>query len=200
MMRVVSTRWTGLGVVLSLVMVACGGSSSPQDYFSDLGTHTASYNESIAELRAEYGEDLGDELAALQDDTDFSDTAAVDAYFVQSKEVAIVKTADLFTDTGASLRELLDALKALEPPDGLAASHADAVATGEALAASLPITIEALRSLESIEDLQETIERSPFTVAAQRFAIACQNLEDAATGAGIEVDLQCPDGIDGAAQ
>lgn len=193
-------RRISLGVVLALVIVACGGSASPQDYFSDLGSHTSSYNESIAELRDGYGEALGDELAALQEGTDFSDTAAVDAYFAQAKEVAIVKTADLFTDTGASLRDLLDALKALEPPDGLAASHADAVATGEALAASLPITIEAVRSLVSIEDLQETIERSPFTVAAQRFAIACQNLEDAATGAGIEVDLQCPDGIDGAAQ
>ncbi len=191
--------WYGLAALL-LVLAACGGSSTPQDYFSDLGNETRAYNEAVAEIRAGYADDLADELASLQEGTDFSDTAAVDAYFAAAKEVAIVKTADLFTDTGAALRQMLDALDALEPPEGLIPAHQDAVASGEALAAALPITIEALRSLDSVEVLQETIEGSPFTVAAQRFVIACKNLEDAATGAGIEVDLECPDGIAGAAE
>ncbi len=192
-----SWRWLA---ALALIAAACGGSSSPQDYFADLGSETRAYNESIAQLREDYGAALDEELSALREGSDLTDTAAVDAYFNQAKEVAIVKTADLFTDTGAELRTLIDALDALEPPDGLVPAHQDAVAAGEALAAAMPITIEAVRSLDSIENLQETIDASPFTVAAQRFGIACQNLEDAAKGAGIDVDLDCPDGIEGVAE
>lgn len=187
-------------VVVAASIASCGGDSSPQDYFSDLATETRSYDEALLELRTAYGDDLSAELADLQERTDFSDTAAVDAYFDQAKEVAIVKTADLLADTGAALRRLLDALEALEPPEGVASAHQDALATGEALASAMPVTIEAVRSLGSIEDLQSTIDGSPVTVAAQRFGIACQNLEDAATGAGIEVDLSCPDGIKGSAE
>lgn len=185
---------------LLLLAAACGGAASPQDYFTDLGNETRAYNEAVAELRQGYADDLADELASLQDGTDFTDTEAVNAYFSQAKEVAIVKTADLFTDTGAALRQMLDALDALEPPEALVPAHQDAVASGEALAAALPITIESVRNLDSVEALHETIEGSPFAVAAQRFVIACQNLEAAATGAGIEVELDCPDGIEGAAQ
>jgi hypothetical protein len=187
-------------VALAVVLAACGGGSSPQDYFSDFSDNTRTYNESVAELRESYGAALADELSALQDGTDFSDTAAVDAYFDQAKEVAIVKTADLFADTGAALRELLDALKALEPADGLLPAHQDAVAAGEALAGAMPVTIQEIRSLGSIEGLQETIDAAPFVVAARRFTIACQNLEAAANGAGLEVDLDCPDGINGASE
>ncbi len=179
-----------------MMAAACGGGSSPQDYYGALADETAVYAEAIDELQQLYGEELVDELASLQEASDFSDTAAVDAYFKQAKEVAIVKTAELFTDLGGELRTLLDALRAMDPPQGLVPSHNDAVTTGEALAAALPVTISAVRSLETIAQLQETIEASPFNDAAQRFAIACQNLEDTGTGAGIEVDLQCPDGLD----
>jgi len=198
------SRTQGIGlsavVIAVLTLGACGGSSSPQDYFADLGSETRAYNEQIDELRANYGSDLNDELSSLGDATDFTDTAGVDAYFDQAKEVAIVRTADLLADTGAALRGLIDALRALEPPDGLVPAHDDAVATGEALAAAMPVTIEQVRSLDSIEELQETIDGSPFAVASQRFAIACRNLEAAANGAGIEVDLQCPDGIGGGSE
>lgn len=176
-------------------MSSCGGDATPQDYFEELADGTTAYAEALTEMRDGYGEAIGAELDGLRERTDFTDTAAVDAYFDQAKEVAIVKTADLFADTGAQLRTLIDALRAMEPPEALVTAHQDALATGEALAASLPITIEAVRSLDSIENLQETIESSPFTVASQRFSIACRNLESAATGAGIEVDLNCPDGL-----
>jgi hypothetical protein len=193
--RSINRRTLTLVVAVLLVVSACGGSSSPENYFSDLSDGTAAYADALSEMRAGYGEALRSELEGLQEDTDFTDTAAVDAYFDQAKEVAIVKTADLFTDTGAQLRSLIDALRQMEPPEALRLAHQDAVATGEALAAALPVTIQAVRSLDAIEDLQETIDRSQFAVAAQRFSIACQNLEDAATGAGIEVDVRCPDGI-----
>ncbi len=194
-MRSVSRSATAVIIAFVVAVAACGGASSPEDYFSGLRDGTSAYADALSDMRAGYADALRTELEGLQEDTDFTDTAAVDAYFDQAKEVAIVKTADLFTDTGAQLRSLIDALRQMEAPEALRVAHQDLVATGEALSAALPVTIQALRSLDTIENLQETIDQSPFAVAAQRFTIACQNLEDAATGAGIEVDLRCPDGI-----
>ena len=146
-MRSINRRILTLVVAVLLVVSACGGSSSPENYFSDLSDGTAAYADALSEMRAGYGEALRSELEGLQEDTDFTDTAAVDAYFDQAKEVAIVKTADLFADTGAQLRSLIDALRQMEPPEALRLAHQDAVATGEALAAALPVTIQAVRSL-----------------------------------------------------
>jgi hypothetical protein len=190
-----------VSTAMALVSTACGGGgASPQDYFSGLADEMQLYDDTISEARDNYGTELEEELTALQENADLTDTASVDAYFDQAKEVAIVKTADLFTDTGSALRQLIDSLEAMEPPNGLQPAHQDLVAAGEALAATMPLTIEGVRSLDSIEDLQESIDSSPFTVAAQRFGIACKNLEAAANGAGIEVDLNCPDGIEGSAE
>ncbi len=193
--RIEATHWVVLSA-LAVLLVACSGAPSPEDYFDGVAQETADYGEALDELRSGYASDLRDELSSLADRTDFTDTAAVDAYFVQAKEVAIVKTADLLTDAGASLRTLLDAFEALEPPEDLTAEHDDLIATGEALAASMPSSIETLRNLGSIEELQETFERTPYSVAAQRFAIACENLEDAARSRAIEVELVCPGGVD----
>ena len=134
------------------------------------------------------------ELDVLQGRTDFTDTSSVDSYFHQARELAIVKTAELFSNSGAELRLFLDALREMTPPDVFVDVHQDAVAAGEALAASMPLTIEAVRSLAALEDLDETLVEAPYSVAAQRFAIACQNLEDAAIAESLDVDLTCPTG------
>jgi hypothetical protein len=178
------------------VLAACSGSPSPADFFGTVGEETRSYAATVASLRDAYATDLADELSSLADRSDFTDTAAVDAYFVQAKEVAIVKTADLLTDVGAELRRLLDGLDELEPPEGFVTEHQDTLASGEALAAAMPSSIEAVRNLDSIEQLQETLEATPYWVAAQRFGIACENLQSAAVAQGFEADLQCPAGID----
>lgn len=162
-----------------------------------ISEETRAYAATVMSLREDYAADLAEELSSLADRADFTDTAAVDDYFVQAKEVAIVKTADLVTNVGAELRRLLDVLNQLEPPDGFVVEHQDTIASGEALAAAMPSSIEAIRNLDSIEQLQETVEATPYAVAAQRFAIACENLEAAAAGQGFEVDLQCPAGIGG---
>jgi hypothetical protein len=192
--RETTLRWVPL--VVLLLLGACGSDEpTPEAYFDALAAETQTYRTAVDDHRSAYGDELSAELAALADRADFSDVAAVDDYFDQAKEIAIVKTAELFTDMGSELRSLLDAIEELEPPENLAEEHQDAVASGEALAASMPITIEAVRSLDTIEDLNETIEAAPFTVAAQRFSLACQNLEAAAVAEGIEVELDCPDGV-----
>ena len=179
-----------------LVVAGCGGTPSPEDYFGNVAEETGAYGQALDELRNAYAADLKDELSSLADRTDFTNTAAVDAYFVQAKEVAIVKTADLLSDAGAELRNALDALEELEPPEELAVEHEDVITSGETLAASMPSSIEALRNLSSIEELQETFETTAYSVAAQRFAIACENLEQAARSRGIDVAFVCPGGVD----
>jgi hypothetical protein len=188
-------RWA-IAAGLALTVASCGGTPSPEDYFGNVAQETEAYGQALDDLRDAYAADLRDELSSLADRTDFTNTAAVDAYFVQAKEVAIVKTADLLTNAGAELRTVLDALDELEPPEELVAEHQDAITSGEALAASMPSSIEALRNLASIEQLQETFETTAYSVAAQRFAIACENLEAAARSRGINVDFVCPGGID----
>jgi hypothetical protein len=157
-----------------------------------LESETRTYAEAVDQLEATYGEELSDELSTLFEGTEFSDTSAVDGYFNQAKEVAIVKTADLFSSMAAELRVLIDSLAALDPPEGLVEAHADALAGGEELATAMPLTIEAVRNLDSIEDLDETLEGTPYPVAVQRFGIACLNLETAARDQGITVELACP--------
>lgn len=181
---------------LLLVLAACSGAPSAEDYFGAIGEDTRSYATTVQSLREAYASDMADELSSLADRSDFTDTAAVDEYFVQAKEVAIVKTADLLANVGAELRRLLDSLEELEPPEGYVVEHQDTIASGEALAAAMPSSIEAIRNLDSIEQLQETLEGTAYSVAAQRFGLACENLEAAAVAQGIEVDLQCPSGID----
>lgn len=188
-----STR-LALALAGAILLAACsGGELTPQAYFDTLNAQTEVYQESLDTLRDEYGDELSSELDTLHDGTDFSDTSAVDGYFSQSKEVAIVKTADLFSDSAAALRILLDEIEALDPPADLAREHGDAVAAGEALLAAMPLTIEAIRSLDAIDDLTETIEATPYFVANQRFGVACESLETAAVDEGIEIDLSCPE-------
>lgn len=184
-----------MGALVAVVglLAACSDSEpTPAAYFDALESETRGYSEAVDDLNAGYGDELSDELSILFDRTDFSDTSAVDGFFNQAKEVAIVKTAELFSSMAAELRLLIDALSTLEPPEGLVAAHADALAGGQALAAAMPVTIEAVRNLESIEDLDETLEGTPYPVAVQRFGIACLNLESAAGDQGINVELACP--------
>ncbi len=176
-----------------IVVAGCSGNGqSAAAYFDALNAETEKYDEALTTLRATYGEELETELNALQDRTDFTDTSSVDAYFDQAKEVAIVKTAELFSNSGTELRAFLDELKTMEPPDEFGEVHQDALAAGEALAAAMPLTIESVRSLDALEDLDETLLDTPYSVATQRFGIACQNLEDAAVAAGLDVDISCP--------
>ncbi len=183
-------------VVGVLILGACGGGElTPEAYFDSLNAETENYAEAVTSLRDDYGDELGAELETLHASTDFSDTVAVDAFFSQSKEVAIVKTAELFSDNAAALRLFLDEIEAMEPPESLTQAHGDAVASGEALLAAMPLTIEAIRNLDAMDALEETIAASPYFVASQRFGIACTNLESEAASQGIEIDLSCPEGV-----
>lgn len=176
--------------------MACSGADpTPEAYFEALATELAAYSDAVDQRKAEYGEELSAELATLHERTDFSDLSSVEAYFGQAKEISIVKTADLFSDSAAALRSFLDELEALEPPDNLVEAHEDAVVSGEALVAAMPLTIEAVRNLDAVENLQESLEGSPYVVASQRFAVACRNLQDAAGAAGVEAELRCPDDL-----
>jgi hypothetical protein len=177
---------------MGLTAACSDAEPTPAAYFESLESETSIYAEAVDELEATYGEELSDELTTLFEGTEFSDTSSVDGYFNQAKEVAIVKTADLFSSMAAELRVLIDSLATLEPPEGLVEAHSDALAGGEELATAMPLTIEAVRNLESIEDLDETLEGTPYPVAVQRFGIACLNLETAARDQGITVELACP--------
>ncbi len=176
-----------------MLVAACGDAEpTPASYFEALETQTRSYAEALTELRATFGDELAAELATLHDRTNFADTNAVAGYFGQAKEAAIVKTADLFSREGTELRTFMDGLSELDPPEGLAQAHDDFVAGGDGLLAAMPATIEAVRNLDVIEDLPTALQETPYTVASQRFGIACQSLGATAAEQGIEVDLDCP--------
>ncbi len=190
-------RRSTLGAIIvcfvAVALAACNGSElTPEAYFETLRDETAGYSEAVTELRTQYGEDLSAEIDALREGSDFSDTAAVAAFFREAQEVAIVKTAEMFSRSSTHLRSMLDTLEDITPPPGLEQEHGDLVAAGEALQASMAPTIEAIRNLGSIDDLQTTIDATPYTVALQRFGIACGNMQNAAADGGVAVELVCP--------
>ncbi len=183
------------GLALTAALLASCSSSPPTatGYFEELSTQLVDLSETVTARQADFGEDLSAQLADLHASTDFADLAAMAAYFDQAGELAIVKTADLFSQTGSELRSLVDGLEEMEPPDALELAHEDLITAGSDLVAAIPAATETVRSLGSIDQLGESLDGSDFAAASQRFAIACTNLAAAATSAGVAVDLECPD-------
>ena len=182
-----------VALVAGLVSSCSSSPPTASGYFEDLSGELEGLSESMTARQTDFGEELSGQLADLHGSTDFSDLAAMAAYFDQAGELAIVKTADLFSQTGSELRGLVDSLGEMEPPPELDVAHEDLITAGSDLVAAIPAATETVRSLESIDLLGESLEGSDFATASQRFAIACTNLATAATSAGVAVGLECPD-------
>lgn len=65
------------------------------------------------------------------------------------------------------------------------------MAVGELVVASYPDAIEAVRGIDSIEQLEDVIASSRLGDLQDRFTQSCENLEAVATANDIEVDLHC---------
>ncbi len=178
----------------AVVLAAC--SSSPptaSGYFEELNTELESFTAAVEAQQVDFGENLADQLGDLQESTDFGDLGAMAGFFDQAGELAIVGTAELFSEAAGELRSLVETLGEMEPTPELEVAHEDLITAGSGLVAAIPAATETVRNLESIDQLDEALEGSDFATAAQRFAIACTNLGTAATSAGVAVDLSCPD-------
>ncbi|CAN5431525.1 hypothetical protein BH24ACT7_BH24ACT7_06440 [soil metagenome] len=191
--RVRSVRLVALLAGAVVLFTACGGDPpTAVGYFGELADELTGFSEAIAAQQEDYGKDLGDQLTELHDATDFGDLGAMSGFFDQAGELAIVKSADLFSTAGAELRGLMERLGRLEPPEELAVAHADLLTAGSGLVTAVPTATETVRNLDSIDQLEEALDGSEYATAAQRFAIACTNLADASATAGVTVELNCP--------
>jgi hypothetical protein len=189
-----ATRLAGTLALTVALLVSCNSSPpTATGYFEELSGQMTDLSETVAARQADFGDELSAQLADLHGSTDFTDLAAMAAYFDQAGELAIVKTADLFSQTGSELRGLVDGLEEMEPPPELAVAHEDLITAGSDLVAAIPAATETVRSLDSIDQLRQSLDGSDFATASQRFAIACTNLATAATSAGVAVELECPD-------
>lgn len=188
-----SLRTFGWLLVAAWVLGACDSAPpTASGYFDDLAGEMSEFSEAITTQQEQYGSDLAGELDELHGATDFGDLGAVDEFFDQAGELAIVRTADLFSETGAEMRDLIERLSGLEPTAGLAIAHDDLLTAGAGLISEVPTATETVRNLDSIDQLAEALDGSPYATAAQRFSIACANLSEAATAAGVTTELTCP--------
>lgn len=91
-------RWVVALVVVAVVVGACGGGTSLDDYFGRLGARSTEFDKASNEISGRYQADLEGQLGDLQASLDLDDPSAVNEFFQQATELAIVKTAELFSD------------------------------------------------------------------------------------------------------
>jgi hypothetical protein len=159
-----------LGVVL-VTAVSCGGAEGsaivPGDYFTDIAS--VSQNAHIQErgLARDLRRRLDQEVGAQRLD-------AVVVYVEQS--------AQLYAD-------VVGALEALEPADGLEGAHEGYV---EAWNAQLELIVQVRDAgFKAISGYFEALEASAFEDAAATTRARCEDLQQAAADLGRELDLAC---------
>ena len=160
---------------LALALAACSGSPSAEEYFGGLESATTALDGELDAIEAEFNGGLLE--------IDFEGSGA---------ETALI---DLFqgsiSSTAASFRTLVAGLEELEPPDAVAASHADAVAAGRRVLASFEERSAELASIDELADIDAYAQSLADTGARSRFVESCRELQVQAERAGIAVDLGC---------
>ena len=156
-----------------LVVAACAGGATPEDYFAALEDATNELDGRLDQVEARFNEGLLD--------IDF-EAAGAEVDLVQLFRRSITSTAQSFAT-------FLADMQAIDPPRGLEAPHQEAVRAGERVVAEFDAdALEAISTLSDIDAYAGALSDSP---AQSRFTESCRELQAIADSEGIAVDLGC---------
>ena len=161
--------------VLVLVPAACAGSQSVEEYFGELESATTALDGELDTIEAEFNGGL----LEIDFETTGAETALIDLF------------QESISSTAGSFQSLVAGLEELDPPDQVAASHADAVAAGRRVLASYEERTAELASIDELADIDAYAQSLADTGARGRFVEACRELQALADQAGVAVDLGC---------
>jgi len=110
-------------------------------------------------------------------DIDFNDLDAVQAGFRTGRDAN---------------KDFVSALKSLSPPDELSDLHDQTVSDGEAALDDLNEFVDRVLDAGSVDELESIFtDIDALSASSDTFTDRCLDLEEAASGAGIEIELRC---------
>lgn len=152
--------------VVATNVLACGGNEPAlEPYFERVATIKGSMSEAM--------DALDRQLEALDDD----DTEGL---------------SNVVADLSQIIRDAIEEVRGLKAPEEAASARDDFLSAGLVMSGAFDDLAGELRNSESVEAAFARLEDTPrIDAAADRFETACIAFEAVASGAGIDVDLDC---------
>ena len=165
------TRFIG-ALTFALLVSACAGGGSPEEYFAELETVTATLDAELDDLEGAFNAGILD--------VDFE---------TEDAESALI--ALFLTETADSFARLVTGMASIEPPPSIAGPHEDALQAGERILAEYREREDELASLDTLVDLDAYAAALSANGSRRRFTEACRELQTIADLDGIDADLGC---------
>jgi len=165
-----------LGVLaFVLLLAACAGGGSTEDYFAQLETVTGTLDAELDDLEGTFNAGILD--------INF-ETADAEGALIALFQTSLTETAESFT-------RLVDGLGDIDPPSPVADPHAEALEAGERVLAEYREREDQLASLDTLADLDDYAAALSAGGSRLRFTEACQELQTIADQDNIDADLGC---------
>jgi hypothetical protein len=158
-----------------LLVAACAGGGSPEEYFSELETVTATLDAELDDLEAAFNAGILD----------------IDFETADAEGALITLFQSSLTGTAESFARLVAGLRGIDPPAGISDRHEEALAAGERVLAEYREREDQLASLDTLADIDAYAAAFSASGFRQRFTEACQELQAAADRDNIDADLGC---------
>jgi len=158
-----------------LLLAACAGDGSTDEYFAQLETVTGTLDAELDDLEGTFNAGILD--------INFESADAERAL------IALFQTS--LTETAESFTRLVDGLRDIDPPPGVADPHADALQAGEQVLADYRARQDQLASLDTLADLDDYATALSAGGSRLRFTEACRELQTVADQDNIDADLGC---------
>ena len=128
-------------------------------------------------------------------DNDFeARNAEIEAEFEElSEEEALDQGPDLLGRQAELVRDFVDGLSELDPPEEASDLLEEAVSAGRDVADTFDGLVAELEGAQSLDDLFSFFEDPDFTAGRARFSQVCFDLEQLAADNDITIDLYCED-------
>ena len=162
-------------LALAFLITACAGGGSAEEYFAQLETVTGTLDAELDDLEAAFNAGLLDisfETADAEGD--------LIALFQES-----------LAETAGSFNRLVNGLRSIDPPAGIADPHAEALQAGERVLSEYRAREDQLASLATLADLDNYAAGFSAGGFRQRFTEACRELQTIADQDNIAADLGC---------
>lgn len=185
-------RYVAVAVVL--LAAACGGDDalSMEEYYAAVEAETARYDQATDDISNALNAQFESAITEVTDAAAGADDATLETLVAELTETAVAATSAAFRLTGEQLDQFIATMDPLEPPDEVAAEHDEAVAALRASRAAIDPTIESIKGVTTMEELDPVLAGSAFADSRRRLEASCRALEQAGNDNGLDVDLDCP--------